>query len=177
LNFNFTDSEVNLTDIGIEALEIAANAAIFQLTGDISNLIRLEHDLSGYSFGESEKMPWNLFIQYGGFQIQGWSQSFTQTGRDNITSELIPWDTLLGFDQYIERVTNKSSNQLSLEIVELSSQTQFFPSKGPTNCTRLDDVPCVKSQTASICKVSCFSPYSATALYKPATLSTSRYSA
>jgi len=174
LNFNFTDSEVNLTNIGIEALEIAANTAIFQLTGDISNLIRLEQDLLGYSVGDSENMSWTLYIQYGGFQIQGWSQSFTQPRRDNITAELVPWDTLLGFDQYEERLTNAYSNQLGLQIVEMSTTAQLFPSSGPSNCTRLEDFPCVRSQLTPVCKVSCFSPYSATALYKPATLSTSR---
>jgi hypothetical protein len=175
LNFNFTDSEVNLTDVGIEALEIAANTAIFQFTGDVSNLIRLEQDLLAYSVGDSENMSWTLYIQYGGFQIQGWSQSFTYQRRDNITAELVPWDTLLGFDQYKERFTNASSNQLGLQIVEMSSTAQLFPSYGPTNCIRSGDLPCVRSQMTSVCKVSCFSPYSATALYKPATLSTSRY--
>ena len=175
LPLNFTELNVNLTDITLRELETAANAAIHRFTGNILNLVRLEEDLLGWSYGLADSMSWTLYIQYGGFQIQGWTQYSppSTVGTVNYTIELIPWDTLLGFDEYNESVIVTGTDRIKTQIVEISADNQYFPSNGPTRCLDTDEAFCAPQSPS--CKLSCFSPYFAIGSYSPASLSTNRF--
>ena len=171
LNFSFTETVFNLSDVGIQDLETAANNAIEQFTGDIPNLIRLEENLAGWSRGIQDRMSLTLYIQYAGFQIQGWSQAASDPKIiGNFSVDIVPWDTLLGFDQFEETVILSNSLQPS----EISAEFQFFPSYGPTNCTSKSDALCVFKSQTKVCTISCFCPYFAIGTYSPASLSTNR---